>query len=164
MNYQKLKFLPILLIGFGLGLNLFSSNKQAPYLYFNFSKSLPRGIYLPIKKQPQVGDLVIIDLPPNIENFLAKEQKLSFSGLLLKPVIAAKGDYVCNCGQSTVINNQIRLSKDKRLNLFPICRHLETDEVFVAITNKENSLDSRYFGAIFSENLIAVVRPLITFG
>lgn len=115
------------------------------------------------KKIPEVGDLVVIDLPLEVQNFLFAEGHLEFKGLLLKPIIAIRGDYVCKDGNSIVVNNQIKLAKNKRLNLYPICRKLTKQEFFVAISNKDNSLDSRYFGPILMQNLRAVVIPLSTF-
>ena len=127
------------------------------------TRSLPRGLYLVTKKVPCVGDLVVIDLPLEVQNFLFIEGHLKFKGLLLKPVIAMSGDYICKNDNSIVVNNQIKLAKNNRLNLYPICRKLTAQEFFVAITSRDNSLDSRYFGPIVSHNLKAVVRPLIVF-
>ena len=162
MRYQ-IKPLPIFLIILGLILNAFSANKLDQYFYLNTTKSLPRGLYWVTKKIPTVGDLVVIDLPQEVQNFLFETGHLKFKGLLLKPVIAMNGDYVCTIGNSIMINNQIKLTKNQRLNLYPICRQLTTQELFVAIASYDNSLDSRYFGSILMQNLRAVVRPLITF-
>jgi len=162
MRYQ-IKPLPIFLIILGLILNIFSANKLDQYFYLNTTKSLPRGLYWVTKKIPTVGDLVVIDLPIEVQKFLFEEGHLQFKGLLLKPVIAMEGDNVCRIDNSIVVNNQIKLTKNKRLNLYPICRHLITQEFFVAIVAHDNSLDSRYFGPINREDLKAVVRPLIVF-
>ena len=162
MRY-KLKPLPIFLVVLCFIFNALLTNKLDLYLYFNTTKSLPRGLYLVTKRIPKVGDLVVIDLPLEVQKFLFAEGHLKFKGLLLKPIIAMRGDYVCKDGNSIVVNNQIKLAKNKRLNLYPICRKLTKQEFFVAISNKDNSLDSRYFGPILMQNLRAVVRPLITF-
>lgn len=163
MRYKKFKVLLICLTILSLIFNTFLANKLDQYFYFNTTKSLPRGLYLVTKKVPEVGDLVVIDLPLEVQNFLFAEGHLEFKGLLLKPIIAIRGDYVCKDGNSIVVNNQIKLAKNKRLNLYPICRKLTKQEFFVAISNKDNSLDSRYFGPILMQNLRAVVIPISTF-
>ena len=95
MRYRKFKALLICLTILGLILNTFLAEKLDQYFYFNTTKSLPRGLYLVTKKVPEVGDLVIIDLPLEVQNFLFIEGHLKFKGLLLKPIIAMGGDYVC---------------------------------------------------------------------
>ena len=163
MRYKKFKVLPIFLIIFCIVLNILLTKKLDQYFYLNTTKSLPRGLYLVTKKVPCDGDLVIIDLPLEVQNFLFEKQHLTFKGLLLKPVIAMNGDYVCTYDRSIVVNNKIELAKNKQLNLYPICRKLVSQELFVAVTTKDNSLDSRYFGPVLMQNLRGVVRPLIVF-
>ena len=107
MRYRKFKVLPICLIILGLIFNTFLAKKLDQYCYFNTTKSLPRGLYLVTNKVPKVGDLVVIDLPLEVQNFLFIEGHLQFKGLLLKPIIAMGGDYVCKDGNSIVVNNQI---------------------------------------------------------
>jgi type IV secretory pathway protease TraF len=163
MRYKTFKVLPVALIIVNLICNLLPTNTLDQYIYCNPTKSLPRGLYLVTKKVPQIGDLVIIDLPPEVKKFLWIKGQIDVQGLLLKPIIAMQGDYVCNDGNSIMINNQAKLANNKRLNLYPICRSLTTAELFVAVRSHDNSLDSRYFGPILMQHVKAVVRPLIIF-
>ncbi len=160
---KKFKVLTIFLIISCLVVNMGSNKKFNSKVYLNISKSLPRGLYLVKKVTPQIGDLVIIDLSVAHKNLLGKQDSLKFEGLLLKPIIAMGGDYVCNDQNSILINQNIKLSGKDPIQLYQICRKLQPEELFVAITATANSLDSRYFGPITNKDIRAVVRPLFIF-
>ena len=160
---KKFNVLTILLIISCLLVNIGSNKKFNSKVYLNISKSLPRGLYLVKKVTPQIGDLVIIDLSDPQKNFLVNQAALKFEGLLLKPIIAMGGDYVCNVQNSILINQNIKLSGKDTMQLYQICRNLQPEELFVAIAATPNSLDSRYFGPITNRDLKAVVRPLFIF-
>lgn len=162
MNYKKFKVLPIVLILLCCIVNALPT-KLDQYFYLNLTKSLPRGLYLVKKTVPQIGDLVIIDLPIKLKNMLVQRADLNITSLLLKPIIATNGDYVCTHEQNILINNQIKLAKNHSIDLYVMCRTLTPQEFFVGIQSKDNSLDSRYFGPVTFQDLRAVVRPLIIF-
>ena len=160
---KKFKVLTIFFIVSCLVVNMVLNKEFNSRVYLNTSKSLPRGLYLIKNVTPQIGDLVIIDLPVAHKNLLSKQASLKFEGLLLKPIIAMGGDYVCNDQNSILINQNIKLSCKDTMQLYQICRNLQSEELFVAITATDNSLDSRYFGPITNKDIKAVVRPWFIF-
>ena len=161
--YKQIKILIVVLIILSLIVNIGINKKLDHYVYLNISKSLPRGLYLVKNTAPKIGDLVIVDLPISHKNLLFKRVKSKFDGLLLKPIIAMGGDYICNEQNSILINQNIKLSNYNTINLYPICRHLTSEELFVAIITTINSLDSRYFGPITNKDIKAVVKPWLIF-
>ena len=162
MTYKKFKILPIFLILLFCIVNALPT-KLDQYIYLNLTRSLPRGLYLVKKATPQVGDLVIIDLPLKLKNMLVQQADLNITSLLLKPIIAANGDYICTYEENILINHHLKLAKHHSIDLYVMCRKLTQQEFFVGIQSKDNSLDSRYFGPITFKDLRAVVIPLITF-
>lgn len=157
----KVKFL--LLIGVLLIINMVSSVIKSPYFYLNTSKSLPIGIYVVKKITPGVGDLVVIDLADHKRKLLLEKNITKTANLLLKPIIATSGDFVCSKDQAIIINHKIILQQHKDLSLYAICRTLNDQEFFVGIVSQNNSLDSRYFGLITNKEIKSVVSPLIIF-
>ena len=150
LNRKRLAIIVFLSLAFN-----FAPNKLDKCLYLNLTKSVPRGFYLVVDKKIQLGDLVVIK---DVSYF-------SPETYLIKFVLAANGDPVCAKQHHLVIKETINLwaSQKTNLKLYPICRNLAPEELFVGNQDIVDSFDSRYFGPVKLANIVAVVRPLWTF-
>jgi conjugative transfer signal peptidase TraF len=140
-----------------------------PRLLYNGSASAPIGFYtVAAAAAIQVGDMVVLTPPPGMRDLAVERGYLPPDVPLVKRIVAAKGDHVCAQYSVVVINDRIVLrakKSDSQGRLMPIwngCRVLERGEVFVAMSDVEDSLDSRYFGPIEIDLIIGKVSPVWT--
>ena len=126
---------------------------QRPFLVWNASPSVPVGLYLVTPASPQVGDLIVLRLPPVIAAFAANRGYLPLSAYLLKPIAATAGDFVCRFGSQVFVRGELAgfaQATDNRGDPMPVwhgCRTLQAGEVFV-LADHPASFDSRYFGPL----------------
>ena len=139
---------------------------QLPQIFYvNVSASLPYGLYK-IEKNPswQKGAIVAFFLPEKV-NFMKSRNWLSLTVPLLKPVVALEGDHCCIQNEEIKINGQkygdIAKVDTDGLNLPQIsfCRDLAEDEIWVGSNRIKNSFDSRYFGTIPKNTILAIIKP-----
>ena len=136
--------------------------------YINTTASEPIGIYLVKEGEIRKGDLVVFKVPENAESIIYGRKFLQPPALLLKEVYALPGErykitdiyiYVNGCQVGRVYE------KDSRGMLLPKLRGdftVREDHFLTLATYKETSLDSRYFGDIAKELIVAKVIPLLT--
>lgn len=148
---------------------------------FNFSPSMPIGVWKtkPTKKEDSIlkGRVVLACLPkqPGVYNLIL-QHKLLPKGLcddgtapLLKPIAATKGDIVTINNHYILVNDQVIINSTAlepnkfKVNL-PLLNEgkyiVNEDEVWLISKHHTHSLDSRYFGAVMKENIIAVMQPV----
>jgi conjugative transfer signal peptidase TraF len=159
------------LVGYGAGFR------------WNLTDSLPRGIYRRTHEPLTRGQLVAFCLPPHIAEFgtdrgyVAKVPAWAGecpdgSQALLKPIVAVGGDVVDATKDGVSINgtpmpNSATQAKDTHGRSLPHPRwelmrryHVPHGYLYVMSTYHERSWDSRYFGVISEESVIATAQPV----
>lgn len=133
--------------------------KPLPLLIWNASDSVPVGLYLVRKRQPQIGEIAVIAPPDWVRLYASSRGYLPVDVWLLKPVFAASGSVICRVGTHVFVGGKLvaRAKKfDSQKRILPVwkgCRSLKSDEIFVLAKSK-NSFDSRYFGPIKRDQMI----------
>lgn len=145
--------------------------KPWPHLVYNPSSSVPVGWYSvdPLPWQPnhlRVGNIVLIRLPAEAAALAAQRGYLPLHVPLLKRVGAVAPQRVCITGQLIRIDGHTAataLSVDRMgrpLQGWPLCRRLQTGEVFLLSVTNPASFDSRYFGPVRAADVIGIAQPL----
>lgn len=124
-----------------------------PIFFINRTASMPRGLYLvDRKKYNQIGDIIV---------FKSNE----FNGNLIKYIAAVSGDRYCFDEAGALWVNEIPIAQ-KNIEKYSqpflaqsICHILNEGELLV-IGDHENSYDSRYFGPIKKNDVIATAKLL----
>ena len=149
----------------------------------NFSPSMPIGVWKTDSTAHSIlkGKVVLACLPhqADIYNLVLKHKLLPKGSCddgtapLLKPIVATKGDIIRITNQAISINDQIIINSTAlepnkfKVNL-PLLSEgkyiVNEDEVWLISKHHTHSLDSRYFGAIGKENIIAVMQPVWVWG
>jgi conjugative transfer signal peptidase TraF len=138
-------------------------------LLWNASASVPIGLYLlrPVDNV-NVGDLVAVQPPPELSDFLDERGYLPRRVPLLKHVVALPGAIICREGntitvdQSVVGSAQLQDNLGRSLPRWEGCRHLTNGEVFLMNPDAPDSLDGRYFGLLPRTAITARLTPLWT--
>ena len=124
-----------------------------PLFIWNASNSVPTGWYFMSKRQPDLGEIAVIQPPEWVEIYASARGYLPLHTPLLKPVRAIKNSFVCRFGRYVFIDgNMVARAKylDTKHRMLPVwkgCWTLESDQVFV-LGQQRDSFDSRYFGPI----------------
>lgn len=134
-------------------------------LVWNASASLPVGLYMARKPSPiQGGDIALIHLPAEVRSFAARRAYVPASVPVLKRIAALPGDRICRKGMRVSLAGiEVNAKRSDRLGR-PMpqwngCRTLEAGEIAL-LADAADSFDSRYFGAVPSSGLVAIVRPV----
>ena len=146
-------------------------------LRLNFSPSLPRGLYRTTEAAPHQGSLVLVCVPKPWASFARRRGYLGPGSCpggtepLGKRVAALAGDEVELAEEGLRVNGKLlRETAPLRIDsrgrpmpaLFPWCFSLRRGEILV-FASHPRSFDSRYFGAIPGEAVIAEVEPIWVF-
>jgi len=162
------RFICIALTIAGASLGLLSLQSRAPVLVWNFTESVPTGLYAISDVKPVKGDLVALAPAGATEAVLRAYGVLPVGKVLLKRLSAVEGDTVCRSGVSITINGdqaataRPALRDGLALPAWRGCRVLGADDVLV-LAPHPRSFDSRYFGPVDASQLIGVATPLLTF-
>ncbi|HEV7692226.1 MAG TPA: S26 family signal peptidase [Hyphomonadaceae bacterium] len=152
----------------GAALGLLSLLPQAPALVWNFTESVPVGLYGVSRTEPSNGDVVAIAPAGAVREVLDAYGALPAGKVLLKQLKAVRGDVVCRTGASVTINGaeaataRPRSRNGRALPAWSGCRALGAGEILV-LAPHPLSFDGRYFGPIDKVQIIGVARPLLTF-
>ena len=145
-------------------------------LVWNFTDSMPVGLYRRSEDQISKHSLVLLN------NALLEQHNSLFSqGIdngyflrdnnLLKEVIAVAGDVVSVTREGIYINGQkypgtAAVTSDSHGNTLKQSKLteylLKKDELLVFGNSSSKSFDSRYFGIVKSNEVIATVKPILT--
>ena len=137
-------------------------------LLVNVSSSLPVGVYRLERSEPGRGSLVAVRLPAALHSVAVERSYLGARSLLLKPVAAMTGDWICRLGPMVTINGRLvamarRVDHAGRgMSVWQGCRRLGADEVLV-LAPHPGSFDGRYFGPLKRSRIVAVAVPIWTF-
>lgn len=136
---------------------------------WNASASTPIGLYAvqPIERL-EVADLVAVDAPEPMSNFLADGGYLPPGVPLLKRVLGLPGQEVCRVGR-TIMVDRIEMGETRETDRFGRsmpdwqgCRRIADGEVFLMNWEVSDSLDGRYFGPLPAASIIGRAVPLWT--
>lgn len=127
----------------------------SPRLLWNASASVPIGLYL-LRPADQVvvGDLVAVQPPSELSDFLDERGYLPRYVPLLKHVMALPGAMICRAGNTIIVDQSVvgfahlQDSLGRRLPRWEGCRRLTDSEIFLMNPEAPDSLDGRYFGAL----------------
>lgn len=137
----------------------------APALLFNPSPSEPPGFYVRTDAAPAVGRRIAFRTPGPGRAYAARHMPELVRGSILKTIAAGPGEHVCAGPRVLSINGAPRAAivhRDRLGEPLPQwreCRRLGPDEYFVLSTRVPNSFDSRYYGPVRRDEVLAVYRP-----
>jgi conjugative transfer signal peptidase TraF len=141
----------------------------ASHLIWNWTPSLPRGLYwLSRGAVPSPGRLVAFPVPADVREMVALRRYLPPGAMLVKPVVAASGDRVCTDGGALTVNGAplgAILTEDtagRPLPHYEGCGSVPDGQLFVA-SRYAKSFDSRTFGPIATQDVRGTVTPLWTY-
>ena len=163
---------PLLTTGAGFTglLAVFSMLFANRQIVINTSPSVAPGLYIRSANAPAVGQLIEFRIPPMARAYVqARAGRIDRDWYILKPIAAGPGDVVDTWSDWLVINGR-RISRmppvyDSAGHRLPIWRShcvLRSDEFFVFSARIPNSFDSRCYGPISREQVVAVRKPIIT--
>lgn len=138
-------------------------------LIWNASASTPIGLYsIEPTGRPEITDLVAVDAPEPIANFLATGGYLPRDTPLLKRVLGLPGQTVCRITTHITVDGVemgVALERDRIGRALPRwegCRHISDNEIFLMNREVPDSLDGRYFGPIPASSVIGRAVPIWT--
>jgi conjugative transfer signal peptidase TraF len=162
---------PSLILG-GVGITLIALSaiiRANPILVWNASASVPIGFYAVRSiDTPSVGDLVVLEPPSPLGDWLLEHGYLGADVPLIKHVAALPGQRVCRIGvtvtvdETPVANAKLRDRFDRRLPSWQGCQTLTDDQIFFLNPDTEASLDGRYFGPLPRDAIIGRAVPICT--
>jgi conjugative transfer signal peptidase TraF len=170
----------LILSGVFSGTLLIGSGVAAAGYRVNVSASVPLGIYRVTPRAVAVGEYVQV-CPPNKQPFIEAKDRGYIGpgkcpggfGYLFKKVLAAKTDTVTMTDAGMTINGQAvpysaPLKHDPTMRPLPVWRvanrQLEDHELILMTNVNPKSFDSRYFGPVGAEQVVSVVKPVLTWG
>lgn len=137
----------------------------APRLVWNASASAPIGLYRIDDRAPEIGDLVLVQVGAELEEFITEREYLPPEIPLLKRVAARSGAEICREMEAILIDKNhvadalLFDSRGRKLPVWSGCFILQSDEMFL-INTPQKSLDGRYFGATKLNDVIGVAVPV----
>ena len=141
----------------------------SPRVLWNVSASVPVGLYRlhPVERLA-IGDLVAVQPPPALSDYLDERGYLPRNIPLLKHVVALEGALVCRSSNRITVDHrrlgqaqaQDRYGRD--LPVWRGCHRLGAGEVFLMNPDAPDSLDGRYFGPLPRTAITARLTPLWT--
>ena len=141
-----------------------------PVVLWNTTASAPLGFYrLSAFTTSSVGEWVAVLPPAPLAQILAVRGALPLGVPLLKEIAAVAPSSVCRRGFVVTIDGReaaVAQALDRRGRPLPVwegCTSLKGDEVFL-LTSAPGSFDSRYFGALSTDDILGQAKPLWLFG
>lgn len=142
-----------------------SGKASAPFMVWNASPSVPIGLYVIERRQPQRGDLALVRLAPKHAELAHRRGYFATTAFLLKPVVAIQGDRICRLGtlvlarQRIVALARITDAEGRPLPTWTGCRVLAPREVFV-LARVMHSFDDRYFGPTTGDHVVGRAKSI----
>lgn len=153
---------------FLLFLQLLSLLFPRKLILYNYTDSLPHGLYLLRQGVPKKGDLVAFEPPENAARLIRERKYLRDGAYLIKYIVGEKGDSVCTDKGRLIVNGEDyggidAVDKEGRhLPRYLFCG-IMTDGYIVAINGMNSSFDSRYFGPVKNGSITGLVFPILFF-
>jgi conjugative transfer signal peptidase TraF len=135
-----------------------------PRLVWNFTPSIPTGLYSVEERSWARGDYVALRPTGQLQQTLRSTGVLKDGRLLMKRLAATEGDEVCRLEGQVTINGKptVHARSDQQLPSWSGCRVLNAAEVFI-LGEADNSFDGRYFGVTSATDIVGPLRPILTF-
>lgn len=165
---SRRRFTPLAVGAVSIGaLGLVIAHEFAPQIVWNASASAPTGLYwIKAHARPQIGEFVLVEPEPTLENFITDRGYLPAEVPLIKRVAARSGDKICRHDEAILVA-KIHVadalffdSAGRKMPVWRGCVTLKSDEIFL-LNAPENSLDGRYFGATNMSGVIGVAMPVL---
>lgn len=143
----------------GLLLMAASGHDKTPWLVWNASPSVPMGLYRVDAEPVQRGELALARLPSGVADFAHRRGYLPKTVLLLKPVVATNGDFVCRLGawlfvrRTGTVAIRLRDALHRPMPIWRGCRHLRRTEALL-LGRASHSFDSRFFGPLHTQDIV----------
>lgn len=161
---------PLIAASAAVALLAFTAVAQPPpRLIWNASASVPIGLYaISPPRPPAPMDLVVVEPPAPLADFLSDGGYLPHGVPLLKHVAGLPGQRVCRIGRTIMVDTAIvgeALLEDRQGRLLPVwsgCLTLSRDQVFLLNPGNPASLDGRYFGPLPTSSIVGRARPVWT--
>ena len=138
-------------------------------LVWNVSASAPIGLYaIDPPGDLTVTDLVAVDPPEPLADFMVERGYIGRGVPLLKRVLGLPGQRVCRSGATITVDNVemgAALERDRMGRDLPVwqgCRIIRDGELFLMNWDIRDSLDGRYFGPVPASSVIGRALPLWT--
>ncbi|RLM30693.1 S26 family signal peptidase [Brenneria salicis ATCC 15712 = DSM 30166] len=115
-----------------------------------------------------VPDLVAVDPPEALAEFMVERGYIGRGVPLLKRVMALPGQEVCRVRRTITVDGielGAALDRDRTGRDLPVwqgCRRIAGDEIFLMNPDVRDSLDGRYFGPIPVSAVIGRATPIYT--
>jgi conjugative transfer signal peptidase TraF len=139
--------------------------KPVPLIIWNASDSIPIGLYLISKRQPNIGEIAIIKPAEWVQIYAASRGYLPKDVWLLKPIYAVHPSIICRFGKHVFVDGEhVATSKnaDKMHRVLPVwkgCKELTPTQYFV-LGHHRGSFDSRYFGPVDRSQVVGTAFPM----
>ena len=136
-----------------------------PRLIWNASPSVPVGLYWIEFRQPNRGEIAVLQPPEWVQLLADQRNYLPRFAWLMKPVLATSGAIVCRFGPLIFVDGRLiakALLQDPMDRPMPVwkgCRKLSVTEVFL-LSRHRGSFDSRYFGPVDRALIIGTAKRL----
>lgn len=151
-----------------LGANILAQgcNQRGALFLHNESPSEPEGLYVRTNEAPAVGRLVTFMAPATAAGYVDQHLRNLRRTPVLKALAAGPGSFVCTASHRLMIDREVMAAipaRDRhggRLPQWNGCRRLGAREWFAYSGRAPNSFDSRYYGPIRTDQVIAAYRPL----
>lgn len=160
------RHLVLMVTAAGTCLGLLALLPAKPRLVWNYTESVPLGLYWITDTAPALGDVAAVKPTDAIIAKLKNAGVRRPSLILLKPIAAARDDVVCRHGDGITVNGRdvgkarVRSADGRALPAWSGCQTLAPDQVFVLSGNPQ-SFDSRYFGPISTDQILGVANPVL---
>jgi conjugative transfer signal peptidase TraF len=166
LPHKRRKILLLVCALAGCGLAAVPPSKQ-PALIWNYSSSIPVGLYRLTSPDWRRGDLVAVRPDPTAIQLLIEFAGFRADRLLLKRVTGGPGDLVCRAGTDISVNgvlaaHAIVQTARNGLPQWLGCQTLASDEAFL-LGDHPASFDSRYFGPVSTSSIVGSISPFATF-
>ena len=166
----------LLALGLAAGLVLAA---HALHLRINWTSSMPLGLYREVTARPERGEIVLICLPEEIAGVGRQRRYLPLGDCpegvspIVKQIVAIAGDEI-ELQEEFLAVNGIVVDRTPLRSFDSLGRpmdHAQLErrlvaggEVWVLGSARNRSWDSRYFGAIPVDAIVASAKPLVTLG
>lgn len=146
-----------------VSLIVISGKVRPPLIVWNATPSVPIGFYVIKRRQPQRGELALIQLSPKHVELTHRRGYLTATTYLIKPVAALEGDRVCRLGNAVLVRQRVVAvaratdSAGRHLPTWTGCRVLSHGELLV-LAPAMDSLDGRYLGPIGGDRIAGVAE------
>lgn len=169
VKYNRKKLFIAILIIFGTVALL--NTRPEPMFFYNSSASIPLGVYYKIEYDGklQTGDIVVFTPPEKAKKIAYERGYISEGTPMMKYVVAVEGDEFLIDGSDFFAAEKyyghVAAEDSAGRELYPYSNHMFTVNKgeFIAAGTHPRSFDSRYWGPVSENNILAKAVPIFTY-